>query len=44
MPEPISVNLGMYIMPPEAISATYFKNLSHLYTNSAASETVEVKS
>jgi hypothetical protein len=33
----------MYIMPPEAISAAYFINLSHQYTNTAASETVEFK-
>jgi hypothetical protein len=29
MAEPMLMKLGMYIMAPEPISATYFLNLSH---------------
>jgi hypothetical protein len=29
LPEPIFMNLGMYIIAPEPISTAYFINLSH---------------
>jgi hypothetical protein len=43
MPEPIVMKLGVYIMPPEAISAAYFTNSSISYTNITPSEIVQVK-
>jgi hypothetical protein len=42
MPELIIMRLGVYIMPPEAISTAYLRKPFSCSTNTTASQIVEV--